>query len=165
MSAVPIDQFAHEWVVAAPPSDVYAHLADPHSYIGLSPLVVAVRDVRLGRGRVSYVAVERFRLGRLRWDNPIRVTMTLSPRRLVSEVVSPGRVRLTATVDLSPGAGGPLGGGTAPGAGGPLGGGTVVTEEITVRSPWILRRFVRGQARKVQLHRAAELARRAEEGF
>jgi Polyketide cyclase / dehydrase and lipid transport len=155
--AVSIDRLCHQWAVAAPPSAVYGHLADPHSYIGLSPLVVAVRDVRDGRdaqGRplVSYVAVERFRAGPLRWDNPIRVTMTGAQphRRLVSEVVSPGRVRLTATVDLSPDE---------------ETGGTAVTEELTVRSPWLLRRFVLGQARAVQLHRAAELARRAGKGF
>ena len=62
--------------VPAPPAAVYAHLMDPHSYIGLSPLVVAIRDVHPADDAVSYVAVERFRFGPIKWDNPIRVTMT-----------------------------------------------------------------------------------------
>ncbi|MDG6104310.1 SRPBCC family protein [Dactylosporangium aurantiacum] len=138
---MPVDAFAHTFVVAAPPARVYAHLADPRSYVGLSPLVVAVRDVHTDGDRVSYVALERFRF----WTNPIRVTMTLDPHApaLVSEVVSPGRVRLRAAVTLAP-----------------AGTGTEVTEAITVESPWVLRRYVLRQARAVQLRRAAELTRR-----
>ncbi|MGK5680640.1 SRPBCC family protein [Actinoplanes sp. URMC 104] len=136
--------------LSAPPAKVYQHLLDPHSYVGLSPLVVAVRDVRSardeqGREATAYVAVERFPMGPLHWDNPIRVTLTgvVEDRRLVSSVVSPGAVRLTATVDLEP----------APG-------GTVLTESIVVRSPRLLRSFVVGQAASVQTERMAELARR-----
>jgi len=136
--------FSHTAVVDAPPARVYAHLADPRSYVGLSPLVVAVRDVRPTAGGVAYVAVERFRLGPLHWDNPIRVTMTGQPdRSLASTVVSPGRVHLTATVTLVP-----------------AGGGTSVTEHIEIQAPWFLRRFAAGQARKVQRYRLAELGRR-----
>lgn len=134
--------FARSVDVAAPPRAVYEHLMDPHSYIGLSPLVVAVRDVEPG---VSYVAVERFAAGPFHWDNAIHVTLTGVPERsVVSSVVSPGRVRLTATVTLTPRAAG----------------GTTVTEEIALRAPRLLRRFAAGQARKVQVHRLAELARR-----
>ena len=90
------------------------------------------------------MAVERFRLGPLHWDNPIRVTMTGQPdRSLASTVVSPGRVHLTATVTLVP-----------------AGGGTSVTEHIEIQAPWFLRRFAAGQARKVQRYRLAELGRR-----
>jgi carbon monoxide dehydrogenase subunit G len=142
---MPIDRFRHSFRVAAPPAAVYAHLMDPHSYIGLSPLVVAVRDIRPAGDAVAYVAVERFRLGPLRWDNPIRVTMTgIGPHEQVrSSVVSPGRVRLISTVDLA-----------ADGTG------TSVTESIELNSPWLLRRFALGQARSVQRARAAELTRR-----
>jgi carbon monoxide dehydrogenase subunit G len=138
---MPVDAFAHTFAVAAPPARVYAHLADPRSYVGLSPLVVAVRDVRTDGDRVSYVALERFRF----WTNPIRVTMTLDPDApgLVSEVVSPGRVRLRAAVTLAP-----------------SGAGTEVTEAVTVDSPSLLRRYVVRTAKSVQLRRAAELARR-----
>jgi hypothetical protein len=91
---MPVDAFAHTFAVATPPARVYAHLADPQSYVGLSPLVTAVRDVHADGDRVTYVALERFRF----WTNPIRVTMTLDPAApaLVSEVASPGRVRLRA---------------------------------------------------------------------
>jgi hypothetical protein len=147
---VPLDSLSHRFVVGAPAEEIYAHLIDPHSYVGLSPLVVAVRDVRATRDSrdrdvVTYVAVERFRAGPLWWDNHLRVTMTATRpgRQLVSEVVSPGRVRLTATVDLDSRAAE-----------------THVTETIDIRSPGPLRRFVIGKARAVQLHRAAELTRR-----
>jgi carbon monoxide dehydrogenase subunit G len=142
---MPTDRFRHAFRVAAPSAAVYAHLMDPHSYIRLSPLVVAVRDVRQVADAVTYVAVERFRFGPVRWDNPIRVTMTgVGPHeQVLSSVVSPGGVRLTSTVDLA-----------ADGTG------TAVTESIELRSPWFLRRFALSQATKVQRARAAELARR-----
>ena len=148
---MPIDRFRHSFLVAASPATVYAHLMEPSNYVGLSPLVVAVRDVRpvtdaQGRPAVAYVAVERFRFGPLRWDNPIRVTMTgVTPdRQVVSAVVSPGAVRLTSTVGLAAADGG----------------GTAVTESVELRTPVLLRRFARGQAMSVQRARAAELARR-----
>ncbi|MEV0568028.1 SRPBCC family protein [Dactylosporangium sp. NPDC050588] len=136
-----VDAFAHTFLVAAPPARVFEHLADPHSYVGLSPLVVAVRDVRTDGDQVGYVALERFRF----WTNRIRVTMTLDPAApaVVSDVVSPGRVRLRAAVTLAP-----------------SGAGTEVTETITVDSPSLLRRYVVRTARSVQLRRAAELTRR-----
>ncbi|WP_238019419.1 SRPBCC family protein [Dactylosporangium sp. AC04546] len=134
-----VDVFTHVSTVAATPDAVHAHLADPESYVGLSPLVVEVRDIERDGNVVRYTAVERFGLYR----NRIRVTMTLGERQVTSEVVSPGRVRLRAVTDLAPHADG-----------------TEVTETVTVTSPRILRRFVSGQARSVQLRRAAELARR-----
>ncbi|GIE26963.1 hypothetical protein Ait01nite_000080 [Actinoplanes italicus] len=146
---MPIDRFSMTYAVDAPPDEVWAHLTDPQSYVGLSPLVVTVRDVRpvrddQGREAVRYVAVERFRWGPLRWDNPIRVTMTTpTGRRIVSSVVSPGAVRLDSTVDLAQ-----------------HGTGTEVTETIEVRSPSLLRGFVTGKARSVQTERAGELTRR-----
>lgn len=142
-----MDEFSHTFPVAAPAARIHAHLSDPQSYVGLSPLLVAVRDVRREGASVSYVAVERFRFGPLRWDNPIRVSMTFPEpgRRIVSDVRSPGRVRLVATVDLAPD-----------------GAGTRVTESVTVTFPRLLRRFVIGQARSVQLARARELTRRME---
>lgn len=142
---MPTDRFRHTFRVAAPPATVYAHLMDPQSYIGLSPLVVAVRDVRPVGDAVAYVAIERFRFGPVKWDNKIRVTMTgVGPHEQVrSSVVSPGWVRLTSTVDLAAD-----------------GSGTSVTESIELHSPWFLRRFALGQARSVQRARAAELTRR-----
>ena len=143
---MPIDTFEHSFVVDAPAEVVYRHLSDPNSYVGLSPLVVEVRDIRLGqdddgRNTIEYLAVERL----FRLPNRIHVLLTLSlpGRELVSDVVSPGRVRLRATVELT---------------GDPAG--TRVTETIEVRAPAPLRRFVLDQARSVQLKRAEELTRR-----
>ena len=143
--AVPIDHFEHSWSVAALLGDVVAHLVDPFSYVGLSPLVVAVRDVHAEADQASYVAVERFRFGPLRWDNHIQVRMNWStpPDRIVSLVISPGGVRLKSVVELLPD-----------------GGGTAVRETIEINSPALLRKFVLGKATAVQQQRAAELTRR-----
>ena len=146
-----IDNFEHSFLVGAGADAVYRHLSDPNSYVGLSPLVVEVRDIRLGQddeghNTIAYTAVERFRKGKLlKWDNRIHVLLTLTRPgvELVSDVVSPGRVRLRATVELAPA---------------PVG--THVTERIELTSPAALRRFVVDQARSVQQHRAQELARR-----
>lgn len=148
---MPIDTFEHSFVVDAPADVVYRHLSDPNSYVGLSPLVVKVSDIRLGqdddgRSIIEYVAVERFQAGKLLgWHNRIHVliTLTVPGRELVSDVVSPGRVRLRAAVELNH---------EPPG--------TRVTETIEVRAPAPLRRLVLDQARSVQLKRAEELTRR-----
>jgi hypothetical protein len=139
------DRFSHRVHIAAPPAKIYAYLLDPNSYVGLSPLVVAVRDVRPDGAGTAYVAVERFRVGMFHWDNLIRVTTTgtVPDAQVVSAVISPAAVRLTSTVDLVPD-----------------GDGTAVTESVEVRSPWLLRRFVLGQATSVQRARLAELTRR-----
>ncbi len=139
------DRFSHRVHVAAPAARIYAYLLDPNSYVGLSPLVVAVRDIRPAGAGTAYVAVERFTFGPFHWDNLIRVTTTgtVPDVQLVSNVISPAAVRLTSTVDLAP-----------------EGDGTTVTETIEVRSPWPLRRFVLGQAISVQRSRLTELTRR-----
>jgi hypothetical protein len=148
---VPIDSFQHSYVIAAAADQVYRHLIEPTSQIGLSPLIVDVRDVRhgkddAGRETVAYVAVERFQPNRLlHWDNHIRVTTTqTSPgHELRSEVISPGRVRLASILRL-----------TACAAG------TQAVERIVVESPRLLRGFVVSEARRVQLARATALAHR-----
>ncbi|GAA2656032.1 acyltransferase family protein [Paractinoplanes durhamensis] len=144
---MPTDRFRHSFHVAAPAGKIYAHLTDPQNYVGLSPLLVAVRDVRPGPDETTYVGIERFRLGPLKWDNRLRVTLTpVTPdRQLRSSVISPGAVRLTATVNLTP-----------------EGNGTLVTESIELHTPAVLRRFALGQATTVQKSRATELTRRME---
>ncbi|GAA2586952.1 hypothetical protein GCM10010435_76450 [Winogradskya consettensis] len=131
--------------ISAPPAKIYAHLSDPQSYLGLSPLLVDIRDVRPHPGGVAYTAVERFRYGVFTWDNPIAVTMTFQApeTRIVSDVRSPARVHLISTVDLTP-----------------VPEGTDLTETIHVTYPPLLGRFVVGQATAVQQHRLAELTRR-----
>jgi hypothetical protein len=153
---VATDQWDTTFTLDASADVVYRHLADPYSYVGLSPLVVAVRDVRQvtdsrGRVAVAYVAVERFQFARvLHWDNHIKVVMTSTKpgRELVSDVVSPGWVRLTSRVTLTP-----LDHGI-------VDSGTQVTESVDVTFPAPLRRFVTGQARAVAAYRAEELIRR-----
>ncbi|MBX7268122.1 SRPBCC family protein [Micromonospora sp. Llam7] len=143
--------FETSCTVAAPPEAVYQHLTDPRSYIGLSPLVVAVDGVRTGHDAegllvTDYVAVERFRLvGPLRWDNRIRVRLVATQPgvQLVSDVRSPGWVSLRAVVDLTA-----------------VADGTRVRERVTADAPVPLRRFVASQARRVAADRAAELTRR-----
>ena len=146
---MPSATFSHSFAVPAPAARIYAHLGEPASYVGLSPLVVEVRDVRRDGGTVSYVAVERFTVGPFEHDNLIAVTISFPRpgRQLVSDVVSPGRVRLVATVDLVP-----------------EGDGTRVTESVRVAFPALLRPLVPGQVRKVQRARAAELTRRMAAG-
>jgi hypothetical protein len=145
---VPTQEFAHAFTVAAPPAAIYDHLSRPQNWVGLSPLVVEVRDVRTERCGVRYTAVESFRFGPFRWDNLIRVAMTFPEpdRCLVSDVHSPGRVHLVATTGLAVTAAG-----------------TAVTETIRVTYPWLLGRFVIAQATSVQKQRAAELTRRLEQ--
>jgi carbon monoxide dehydrogenase subunit G len=140
------DRFSVTYPVAAPPDAVLAHLSDPYSYVGLAPLVVDIRDVKPEEGHVSYVAVERFRLGPFRWDNHIRVSMITDPatRRVSSHVRSPGWVTLNATTDLAPRSEG----------------GTDVTETVDVTFPAALRALVVGEAKRAQRGRATELARR-----
>ncbi|MER5945734.1 SRPBCC family protein [Streptomyces sp. NPDC001904] len=142
------EEFSRSVTVAATAARVFAHLELPDNYVGLAPLVVAVREVTTLPEEVRYVAVERFRLGPQRWDNPIRVSMTFprTGRRIVSDVHSPGGVRLTATVDLTD---------TPEGA--------RVRETVQVVFPRPLRPLVIGQAAKAQRHRLAELARRMSE--
>ncbi|MFG2062358.1 SRPBCC family protein [Micromonospora sp. NPDC048871] len=149
--SAPAIAFATTFLVSSSVEEVFDHLSDPHSYLGLSPLIVAVDEVRIsrdpeGRTVADYVAVERFRFLRLlRWDNRIRVRMvtTRPGAQLVSEVASPGGVRLRAVVDL-----------TAEATG------TRVHEQVTATAPALLRRFVADQARQVAAYRAAELTRR-----
>jgi len=148
---VPIDAFEHSFVVDAQPDAIYRHLSDPNSYVGLTPPVVEVRDIRLGQDDdrhniIEYVAVERFRAGKLlHWDSRSNVLLTLTRPgvELVSSVIGPGGVRLRARVTLDP----------APQ-------GTQVRETIEVNSPAPLRRFAVGRARAAQLKRAEELTRR-----
>ena len=93
--------------VAADPKEVFDHLATPESYVGLSPLVVAVRDVdRSDPDVVRYTSIERFAFGPFRYDNPIAVTLRTDGLAVYGEVRSPGRVRMRYRFDLSPEDGG-----------------------------------------------------------
>ncbi len=147
---MPIDAFEHRFEVDAAPDPVYRHLSDPNSYVGLSPLVVQVRGIRLGQDDdghniIEYVAVERVKAGRLHLDYQVDVLLTLTRPgvELTSYRALPGRVRTEATVTLEPALSG-----------------THVHETIEVQAPAVLHRFAVDQARTIQLKRAEELARR-----
>jgi hypothetical protein len=136
----------HAFRIAAPPGAVFAHLADPASYVGLSPLVVAVRDVDAGGPVIRYRAVERFRvLGNLSYDNVIDVTLAADRGALTvgGDVRSPGWVRMKYLYVITPD-----------------GDGAAVTDSLLLRAPFGLRRFAASRARDVQLARARVLAER-----
>jgi hypothetical protein len=142
---VPETSLRNVFHVAAPTSAVLAHLSEPSSYVGLSPLVVEVREVRREPGQTRFVSVERFRfLGFLRYDNLIEVTLRASREGVEGEVDSPGGVRLDYRFGLAP-----------------EGGGTEVEEVLRVRAtlgPVV--RYAARKAREVQLARAQILAER-----
>lgn len=136
----------HAFTVAAPPDAVFAHLADPVNYVGLSPLVVDVRDVSRDDGVTRYRAVERFPVfGNLSYDNVIAVTLVADAADLTvsGDVVSPGRVRMAYRFGITPD-----------------GDGAAVTDTLLLRAPLGLRRFAASRAREVQLARARILAER-----
>jgi len=137
----------HAFSLSAPPETVFAHLASPENYVGLSPLVVAVRDIADRGGVTRYKAVERFTLhGRLHYDNVIAVTLLAEAASLTvsGDVASPGWVRMTYRYVITPGAAG----------------GADVTDTLHLQAPPGLRRFAGSRAREVQLARARILAGR-----
>ncbi|GAA3785372.1 SRPBCC family protein [Streptomyces chiangmaiensis] len=147
---MPSAELKHTFQIAAPPEEVFAHLAEPSHYVGLSPLLVAVHDVRRNGGTVHYTAVERFRfLGVLRHDNIIDVTLVPAPdglphsAEISGEVRSPGRVRMSYRFGIDRHEAG-----------------SVVTDTLHLRTPPGLLRFAASQAGAVQQARARVLAER-----
>lgn len=149
-SEVPSAELKHTFQIAAPPEEVFAHLAEPSHYVGLSPLLVAVRDVHRHGGTVHYTAVERFRfLGVLRHDNIIAVTLVAVPdglphsAEISGEVRSPGRVRMSYRFAIDRHEAG-----------------SVVTDTLQLRTPPGLLRFAASQAGAVQRARSRVLTAR-----
>ncbi|MFJ9693265.1 SRPBCC family protein [Kitasatospora sp. NPDC101183] len=146
---MPSTELSCTYDVAATPAAVLAHLAEPRNYVGLSPLLVDVRDVRCEGGVTHYVAVERFRfLGLVRHDNVIQVTLRAEGARLPGEavvsgeVVSPGGVRMDYRFAI-----------TARGEGGSL-----VVDTLRLHAPFGLLRYAAGKAGAVQAERGRVLA-------
>lgn len=147
--------FSYRCEIAMPAADVYAHLTEPESYVGLSPLVTRVYDITRqtnaeGKAVVRYVTVEHFRfVGFIPYDNHIRVTSTQEQPNevLVNEVHSPLNIYIrfanafTSTED-----------GTA----------TAITETVHIRCPRWLQGFVVGQTKSTQQVRFARLKTRLE---
>ncbi len=144
-ATVPEKVLTNTFHVKTTPEAVFEHLTTPENYVGLSPIVIAVRDVdHSSPGVVRYTAVERFKfLGFIRYDNPIRVELFTEELALHGEVRSPGGVRMGYRFDLSAD-----------------GSGTRVADRLELHAPWFLLRYAAGEARKVQLARARILAGR-----
>ncbi|MEV6610366.1 SRPBCC family protein [Kutzneria sp. NPDC051319] len=139
---MPATDLIHTYVVPVRPEKVYAHITDPASYVGLSPLVVDVYDI----DDTGYTAVERFRLGPFKHDNHIRVTLTAGDNVVTSDVHSPGGVRLAHRFELS---------GHADGC--------EVVERMHLTAPFGLVRFAASQALGVMRARRAILTSRLED--
>lgn len=145
--------FDYRYFVNAPVRKIYQHLVQPENYISLSPLVVAVTDVEQGTDSAGlaffrYRSVERFHfLGLIRYDNILRVTMTLTQpnQQIVSDVDSPFSVKVRFTFDFQAGDGG-----------------TWIQETISAQMPLLVKRFVISEAKRVQLERARILKQRME---
>lgn len=146
---MPTTRLDHTFTIAASSETVFAHLADPANYVGLSPLVVAVRDIRRVGDTVHYQAVERFHiLGKLSYDNVIAVSLAakrtdVPHAEITGDVHSPGGVRMAYRFSIVPD-----------------GHGTAVTDTLWLRAPLGLRRFASSRARAVQLARARILTQR-----
>lgn len=136
---MPATDLIHTYVVPARPERVFAHLADPASYVGLSPLVVRVYDI----GQDGYTAVERFRLGPFHYDNHIRVRLTAADDVVASDVRSPGGVRMAHRFELAEHADG-----------------CAVVERTHLTAPFGLVRFAAAQALGVQRARPGILTSR-----
>ncbi|GAA3512531.1 hypothetical protein FHR32_000946 [Streptosporangium album] len=135
----------HTFHVRNTPAALRAHLSQPQSYVGLSPLVVAVRDIRQDGEETRYTSVERFRFfGLVRYDNLIKVTLRSTPLTVEGEVDSPGGVRLDYRFVLDE-----------------KDGGTEVEDTLVVHA-WNgpLLGYAAKKAREVQLARAGILASR-----
>lgn len=147
------ESFEYRYFVNAPVRNIYEHLSEPGNYVGLSPLVVEVRDVEQGTDASGslyfrYRSVERFNfLGFIRYDNLLRVTTTLTRplQQMVSDVDSPFNVRVRFTFDFEPGDGG-----------------TWVQETVSAEMPAPLKGFVVSEAKRVQQERARILKQRME---
>ncbi|WP_062431236.1 SRPBCC family protein [Herbidospora daliensis] len=136
-------EFSTTTTLPATPGQVFEHLADPTNHVGLSPLVVEVRDIRHEPGAVRFTAVERFVFGPLRHDNVIEVVLRLGDGSITGDVVSPGGVRVAYGYDIAA-----------------VPGGARVVDHYRLSAPFGLLRFSMGQAKKVQAARGRELARR-----
>jgi hypothetical protein len=148
-----IQTFQYSYLVHAPAAKIYEHLANPMSYIGLSPLVGKISDVEWDvneqrQSIVTYKTVEMFRfLGFITYPNPLNVVMTLAQpnKQIISDVQSGMNIRVRFVFDLQEQADG-----------------TTITETITANTPAWLSGFTVSQAKAVQQHRIKTLKQRME---
>jgi hypothetical protein len=137
-------EFSTATMLPRPPEDVLTHLTDPNNHLGLSPLVVEVRDIRRTPDEVRFTAVERFTLGPFHHDNVIEVSPRLGDGTISGDVDSRS-VKLGYDYLVTP----------APN-------GAQVVDHYRLSAPFGLVRFAVSQAKKVQGARGHELVRRFE---
>ena len=145
--------FQHTYVIHAPASKIYEHLAEPNNYMGLSPLLLSVTEARWDTNQqnqrlVRYKSIELFHFwGLLTYHNPLDVVMTLTHpnQQIVSDVQTRQNVTVHFVFDLLEQADG-----------------TSVTETITAHMPALLSGFVISQAKSVQQNRVKILKQRME---
>lgn len=142
-----VETWIHQYAVTAPIAVLFVYLAEPQSYLELSPLVTEVTNIQhgtdsTGKSFCRYNSVERFMFaGFIRYDNPIQVTMTLTPQRqIISDVQAPLNVSVRFVFDLEE-----------------KERETTITETITVHMPVILRGYTVQQAKAVQQFRVQTL--------
>lgn len=145
-----VTHWTYDYFVPASPAAVYAVLANPHTYLRLSPLISEVSDIvqetdAAGSVVYRYRAVEQLRFFRvLRIPNPIRVEMCLSRpgEEVISSVSAAFNTHLTFVFRLQAEASG-----------------TRMTESIEAHLPALMRRYAVAEAKKVQQSRANTLPR------
>lgn len=150
-----IKNFAYTIQIDVPPTVIYSHFADPMNYLGLSPLIVEVRQIQHGinaaqKPTCRHEAVELFQLGWIQHRNVITTTTTFEQQDeiFINEVISPMNVRVRFEVHLAP-----LNDGQA----------TRYQEVVTADAPFMLAGFVEKQAKKMQVIRLARLKERLEQ--
>lgn len=140
--------------IEAPVEQIYDHLSEPRSFLGLQPLLVEITEKARGedaegRPTRAFESVEKLRLlGVFPYRNRISTRMTLARpnERIECEVASPGGVRLRNAFTVREGDGA-----------------SVVGDEVTVECPRWLRAFVAGEAEKAHRRLLQNLKRRMEE--
>jgi hypothetical protein len=144
---MPTRVLRNEFVLDVPARVVFDHVRDPASYIGLSPLVIAVTDIESLDGGFRYRAVERVPIvGRWTYDNPLRVTLFgagTGPFVVHGAVESNGGIHVDYRYDIDPD-----------------GDGCRVRDVVSLRTPFGLAGFSARRARAVQLGRPGVLAER-----
>ena len=150
--------FEKSVLVSASLAAVYAHLAEPKSFLGLQPLLVELAETGRGvdaRGRSvrGFQTVEQLRLaGLVPWRNRLTGTVALDPAgdRIDVEVRSRPGIVLRSTYRLREAV---LPSGTA---------GTQVTERVEIDCPRLLAPFVRREADRAHEQLLQALALRLE---
>ena len=146
---MPIRTLRDEFALPVSARAVFDHVRDPQSYVGLSPLVIAVSDIEPIAGGFRYRAVERVPIfAGWTFDNPLRVTLLGDAAGdgsflVHGEVQSKGAIHVDYRYEIAPD-----------------GPGCRVVDVVRLRTPWGLAGFAASRARAVQLARPGVLARR-----